>query len=54
MGTGFDRTITAEIVIPAQLHEVWQAWTSEAGVLSFFAPACLAAFADALALDNEC
>ena len=40
MGTGFDRTITAEIVIPANVHGVWQAWISEVGVLSFFAPAC--------------
>jgi uncharacterized protein YndB with AHSA1/START domain len=33
-----DRAIFGEIIIPASLDEAWQAWTSEAGVCSFFAP----------------
>jgi uncharacterized protein YndB with AHSA1/START domain len=37
-----DRAITGEIILPASLDEVWQAWTTEAGVCSFFAPrACI-------------
>jgi uncharacterized protein YndB with AHSA1/START domain len=40
METRFERAITGEIVVPANVHDVWQAWVSEAGVLSFFAPAC--------------
>jgi uncharacterized protein YndB with AHSA1/START domain len=33
-----DHIITGEITIPASLDEVWQAWTTEEGVCSFFAP----------------
>ena len=33
-----DRAVYAEITIPASLDEVWQAWTTEAGAVSFFAP----------------
>jgi len=36
--TPLDRFITGKIIIPASLDEVWQAWTTEAGVRSFFAP----------------
>ncbi len=38
MDTPLDRFITGEIIIPASLDEVWQAWTTEGGVRSFFAP----------------
>lgn len=29
-----------EVEVPASLSEVWAAWTTEAGVKSFFAPQC--------------
>lgn len=32
------RTIKKEITIAAPAHDVWQAWTTEAGALTFFAP----------------
>jgi len=32
--------ITCDIEVPASLHEVWSAWTTEAGASTFFAPAC--------------
>ncbi len=32
-----ERSIYAEINIPAKLEEVWEAWTTEEGVKSFFA-----------------
>ncbi|MGE5798138.1 MAG: SRPBCC family protein [Ignavibacteria bacterium] len=35
-----ERSIYAEINVPAKLEEVWEAWTTEEGVKSFFAPAC--------------
>lgn len=35
-----ERAVTAEAVVSASLDEVWQAWTTEEGVKSFFAPAC--------------
>ena len=35
-----NRAIETAIIIPAPIREVWQAWTTTAGVLSFFAPAC--------------
>lgn len=35
-----DRIIKAEIVVAATPERVWDAWTTEAGVKSFFAPAC--------------
>lgn len=35
-----ERAVYAEATIDAPLSEVWQAWTTEAGVRSFFAPAC--------------
>lgn len=34
-----ERVITAEVVVAAPATEVWQAWSSEAGVRTFFAPA---------------
>ncbi len=38
METGFDRVIVAEMTVPASLEAVWQAWTTEDGVCTFFAP----------------
>jgi uncharacterized protein YndB with AHSA1/START domain len=35
-----NRLIEAAIVALAPINEVWQAWTTPAGVLTFFAPAC--------------
>jgi uncharacterized protein YndB with AHSA1/START domain len=34
-----DRALRAEIVVGAPLAEVWKAWTTEDGIVSFFAPA---------------
>lgn len=34
------RLIDAEVTVPAGIDEVWAAWTTEAGIRSFFAPAC--------------
>ena len=34
------KQITFQVVISAPLQEVWKAWTSQEGVVSFFAPAC--------------
>jgi uncharacterized protein YndB with AHSA1/START domain len=35
-----ERFIFGEIEIPAQLDQVWEAWTTERGIKSFFAPDC--------------
>jgi uncharacterized protein YndB with AHSA1/START domain len=35
-----ERAITCEVTVPAPLSEVWQAWTTEEGARTFFAPAC--------------
>ena len=35
-----EKSIVAEIQVPANIGEVWDAWTTEAGIRSFFAPAC--------------
>jgi len=35
----FARQIVRTILVPAELEAVWQAWTTEDGVRSFFAPA---------------
>lgn len=34
-----DRVIEGEVVVEASVGEVWDAWTTEQGVTSFFAPA---------------
>lgn len=36
-----ERTIFGQVTVPAGLDELWAAWTTEAGVKSFFAPGCL-------------
>lgn len=35
-----DRAVTAQVEVPAPLADVWEAWTTEAGARTFFAPAC--------------
>lgn len=35
-----DKIIQTEVVVDASINDVWAAWTTEAGVISFFAPAC--------------
>ncbi len=35
-----ERSIRAETIVDAAPDEVWRAWTTEAGVRSFLAPAC--------------
>ena len=35
-----EKQISYQISIPASLHEVWQAWTTEEGAKTFFAPDC--------------
>ena len=34
-----DRTVTAQVDVPAPLDDVWEAWTTEPGARTFFAPA---------------
>lgn len=34
------RIIRGEAIIEASIDEVWDAWTTEEGMKSFFAPAC--------------
>ena len=36
----FERAIHQEIVVEANQHAVWEAWTTEAGARTFFAPWC--------------
>jgi uncharacterized protein YndB with AHSA1/START domain len=38
LATAQERAIDKEIVVPAPIEAVWQAWTSNAGIESFFAP----------------
>lgn len=33
-----ERAIDKEVVVPAPIEAVWQAWTTQAGIESFFAP----------------
>jgi len=35
-----ERVIHAEVIVDAPIEQVWKAWTTEAGVKSFFAPGC--------------
>ena len=35
-----ERALHGEVLIEASLDEVWDAWTTEAGIKSFFAPDC--------------
>ncbi|MFC6733373.1 MULTISPECIES: SRPBCC domain-containing protein [unclassified Haladaptatus] len=38
--TGRERVIHATVTVPASRDAVWDAWTTEAGLRSFFAPDC--------------
>lgn len=35
-----DRVIRGEVIVEARVDAVWEAWTTEEGIKSFFAPAC--------------
>jgi len=35
-----ERVVKAEVIVNAGLDAVWEAWTTEAGIKTFFAPAC--------------
>ena len=35
-----ERKIKGEVIVDADLQDVWEAWTTEAGVKTFFAPDC--------------
>lgn len=35
-----ERAIEGEVLVNAPADEVWAAWTTERGIVSFFAPAC--------------
>jgi uncharacterized protein YndB with AHSA1/START domain len=35
-----EKFIYEEVVVDANLNQVWDAWTTEEGIRSFFAPAC--------------
>jgi len=35
-----DRIIQGEVTVEASVDDVWDAWTTEEGVISFFAPGC--------------
>ena len=37
---GPERAIREEVIVAASVDEVWEAWTTEEGIQSFFAPAC--------------
>ncbi|MBG0785319.1 MAG: SRPBCC domain-containing protein [Anaerolineaceae bacterium] len=34
------RKITADVIVPADLRQVWDTWTTEEGARTFFAPEC--------------
>lgn len=35
-----ERVLCVQLEVPASIEQVWQAWTTEAGARSFFAPDC--------------
>ena len=35
-----ERSVVGEVSVQASIEEVWNAWTTEEGVKSFFAPGC--------------
>ena len=37
-GSGGERAIEREVVVPAGVAAVWEAWTTREGIISFFAP----------------
>lgn len=40
MSNNPDRVIRGEVIVEASVDAVWEAWTTEEGVKTFFAPAC--------------
>jgi len=40
MDRGVERVIDSEVTVPAPIAEVWEAWTTEGGARTFFAPQC--------------
>ncbi|HEX9987815.1 MAG TPA: SRPBCC domain-containing protein [Chloroflexia bacterium] len=38
--TSLNRAIEVDVVVDATVEEAWDAWTTEEGIVSFFAPAC--------------
>jgi uncharacterized protein YndB with AHSA1/START domain len=38
LAAGAERAIDKEVVVPAAIEQVWQAWTTREGITSFFAP----------------
>jgi uncharacterized protein YndB with AHSA1/START domain len=39
-GQGIERSVCGEVLVPAPIADVWEAWTTESGIKSFFAPEC--------------
>jgi uncharacterized protein YndB with AHSA1/START domain len=37
---GPERVIREQVIVDATVDDVWDAWTTDAGIQSFFAPAC--------------
>jgi uncharacterized protein YndB with AHSA1/START domain len=37
--SGLERAVRAQVVVEAPVDDVWDAWTTAAGIRSFFAPA---------------
>jgi uncharacterized protein YndB with AHSA1/START domain len=40
MSTDAERVIAAEVVVPAPVEQVWEAWATGAGAQTFLAPRC--------------
>lgn len=38
--SAMERRLSAQVDVPAALEQVWEAWTTEDGARTFFAPAC--------------
>lgn len=38
--TRTERAITCEVTVKAPIEKVWEAWTTQEGITSFFAPGC--------------
>lgn len=36
-----ERALTGEVIVNGSLDQVWDAWTTREGIISFFAPDCL-------------
>jgi uncharacterized protein YndB with AHSA1/START domain len=40
MTSNGERSIIGEVIVNAHISEVWKAWTTKEGIISFFAPDC--------------